>query len=1399
MVTENNSQLNSFTKGMNSDSSYSMIQEGQYIYANNLRLFQIDSETQNGQGELRAIEGITVSFSGLTGIKQILAATAIRNIGIVVVKNVDDTWAVYKFKNPIDDQSNASHTYFNAIDKLDCVFESVEQTNSDIFSIVGRYEDEDNMKLYIADGEHPVMLLNINKSYNGKTSIDNICTYPSSYLSAPVYEKCVAGSIKAGLVSYAYRLYAKKGIASTISPHSKLIPTVNTGKGNIGEDAGKNSTCGITVTINIKDNLLNDVFDHIQIYRILYQYAGQEPSIELIADQKLYSSVFDYTDYGSDALSTLSLEEFNSISGINIVPKIIESKEDYMLAANVVTDNTVYENDAVLSWDARSFSFDENGYLHLQQFNDPDNKITNKTPWVLPDNINIYHDCYDPNNDLSKEYEGRFKSEGVYGGIGKNISWEFVKKDLLLDDSVYSESDKIYHDPAYSYKNIENSTKYKSLRRGELYRYGIVLYDKYNNHSDAKWIADIRVPEQYTEGFEAFKNQNLKLYGTSIGIRFTVENLPQNIVGYEIVRCNRTDNDIKTVTQGVISRPITMIDATTVDKMQYKIYPYMPTGYLTTAMWYTQDGDGKDKSGCRHSKDGLNTDLPWKNKLYFHETTNVHSADNYGNKNVLQFVSAETTYVKDTTEQQLDGKSISLRPLRYIYPTVERQYNRDTLKTGNNSYLFTNKDNNTVQQINSSKLRLDDDNASGSARTWYGWNEDKYVFKHGLTDSIEVDNWQSLIQKVYSYSKLYSSKNEVYQYNSSSKQQVKKMEPIKISDTRCATENKWNGWYTRGESNFVETYNDNNTPIGNSTFCNWVLNSFYDADLNNEDAFLKKVNEIILNGSRDDTVIGSGGRCMLLNMDVDQNALPFYYTTLGAITEGNPVTMSSKLSNSESVSIDRNSLVGTYVCNIQQDVIPYGGGSLSNRNLSVYYSYGDYSKNATIDVYDGDCFVTLLEYVSMHKIYSGEGVDHNAMTTCIVYSIPLESNINTSYTNGFEFSRNKTVGGISNIQIEPQMVHSAFVQPEELYRYNTVYGTYDKSNPIISESTEIDYHNDLSTRVYNSEIKSNDENIDSWSIYKSNNYIDVDRRYGELTNIVNFKNTLVFWQEQAVGRISSKERAIVQDKNGLDIVLGNGDILERYDYLDRSRGMHKNQMVTEHSGEILYWFDDHNQSIMCTPDASQIVDLTKNTGNSNNMRKYEKKNGSFKMFLDNKYDEVVSSVLNNKSIVYNQNNKTFTSFVDIPFDESICFNNVQYLLNIDDGQLKVAQWNYCNNIPSGWDGYLYTTIEYVVNKSSQITKVFDNQEIITSNNPKITKDSLEKLNYQWRTDINNSSTNNLQITDREANFRYSIPRQDNAQYGNRIRGKYMICDISGQSNKDLSISYILTKFRISWN
>jgi hypothetical protein len=34
----------------------------------------------------------------------------------------------------------------------------------------------------------------------------------------------------------------------------------------------------------------------------------------------------------------------------------------------------------------------------------------------------------------------------------------------------------------------------RSLRRDEVYRYGIILYDKSGKRSDVNWIADIRTP-----------------------------------------------------------------------------------------------------------------------------------------------------------------------------------------------------------------------------------------------------------------------------------------------------------------------------------------------------------------------------------------------------------------------------------------------------------------------------------------------------------------------------------------------------------------------------------------------------------------------------------------------------------------------------------------------------------------------------------------------------------------------------------------------------------------------------------------------------------------------------------------------------------------------------------------
>ena len=60
------------------------------------------------------------------------------------------------------------------------------------------------------------------------------------------------------------------------------------------------------------------------------------PLIESVYDEKIKpDSTITVNDVGQTALETLSLEEYNAITGIHIAPKTIESKDDYLFAGNI--------------------------------------------------------------------------------------------------------------------------------------------------------------------------------------------------------------------------------------------------------------------------------------------------------------------------------------------------------------------------------------------------------------------------------------------------------------------------------------------------------------------------------------------------------------------------------------------------------------------------------------------------------------------------------------------------------------------------------------------------------------------------------------------------------------------------------------------------------------------------------------------------------------------------------------------------------------------------------------------------------------------------------------------------------------------------------------------------------
>ena len=131
------------------------------------------------------------------------------------------------------------------------IFTSTRNGNNDVLggpdgidrlSIELKYEDEDNIKLYIADGYREMLVINIlDDEYNSNLNGDfaKLQAHQSSLLLSPVFCGLTTGNMTSGMVSYAYMLYNKNGISTDMSIPTKLIPIVYSKEGSFNGD-GKN-------------------------------------------------------------------------------------------------------------------------------------------------------------------------------------------------------------------------------------------------------------------------------------------------------------------------------------------------------------------------------------------------------------------------------------------------------------------------------------------------------------------------------------------------------------------------------------------------------------------------------------------------------------------------------------------------------------------------------------------------------------------------------------------------------------------------------------------------------------------------------------------------------------------------------------------------------------------------------------------------------------------------------------------------------------------------------------------------------------------------------------------------------------------------------------------------------
>lgn len=1552
MDTNTKPQINSFAGGLNSDDDLSVVATNQYIDARNIKIssYRGGEGRDNRHGSLMPVQGVKLAGSFAGEDNKVVATGSIRDYGVIVCIDGNDL-KIYSFKNAIG--GTVHDQDFNNIQNSRLVVDAPllplddGEKYPDVFDIQLNYESENNIKLYLADSIHPIMVFNISNDllYD---DLNKCLSYPEAVCKPPIFEEYVPGKIEFGVVSYCYQLYNRYGIHTGASIQCQQIPIGNYDFYNkyvkCGGKQGAISNCGVKISIQIPSNYWH--LDYIKVFRVQYTQNGQMPIVSVIYDAKVDFNEQDsidlvINDVGNDPIEYISVEELNSLQGVRIIPNSLASKDGFLFAANTKTIQTTIKD--FDKWDARAFRFN---YLNTSTVTDVNGNnsfiIDANGKDIEDDSVAVPpfdHDCYDGTyNNINKEVSlssANFVFDSKYqwvGGSGKNIEWRFVISSQVEDSCIkekntrkigtlynYSQKENIqqnkvfYIDKCFNPSIIEktefdpginkNTWLIKSLRRNEIYRYGIVLYDKYCQASPVKWIADIRTPNVTEEGFQLMSSNTIvngkryELVIRNLGIQFMVKSLPEGCTGYQIVRCARHESDIATISQGVLNSPVSnaysrQYEGKNNEYYVTKYHMFCPTGFLTTNKFI----------------EGYNVHNQLVQKG---DDLASQCMTNIDNDKLLQFVSKEVCYQPESFKQFIKDKKYYLQKQSFLFGARgDHKFNDDQYDSPKNGYanteygvlignnnrrnfkfvipcisncaveLFTGPyDNgdargtfhvNDIDVINNLSensqicyldapyntsyfYRTNPQSYKNKGTTYIGGLGNDRPYSYALIkdcilnfDRLYNNDDQSankrkeksgkfIIQKAFAYIKLYEQGVDVYDFFdgnfASTDNWFGNCQVNYIQDFQLVDQIKWDQAFKR---NFNK---DNNEQASSKTYTNYVISAggalftnmitggiCNDTNGNIFESFGNYSGGFKGDGTsgkfNKNVCFGTGGKCLLLSCWYKEigtaGACSYYYPKNGNYydrleREQIQTDPNDFLKNK----VIRPTLLGTYLTNLRQQTTPYGGYSFANRLTNIYYGDGNYfeSENKWNTVFDGDCHVETFEYTSMHKVYGAytkNGKDDLQFpnTHMITYSIPTESNIWCKFQHGWTLSSNARDNYASFIQSEPCEITEAYVQKEPEYVYNSVYSVQNTSMPFAAydDLNPQDYNKTIDTRVYYSDLKQNDEIIDSWCKFRSSNFIDVDQEYGPITDICTFKNVLTFCQEQSFGVLSVNDRSIATDNSGQNIILGTGGVLDRYYYYSNTYGMHKQQFCSVCTTGGLYWFDSHN-NVICLFDGQNVVQLSKQGKVQNILNKY-KKYDNFKVFYNNRYNEVVFNVLSDDmQIVYNEMLGKFTSTLTIPFDGAIQFFNGEYLVKKND-TVCIYQYDHLDKSPKSTNQQLLSSyVKYVVAQQPLVTKVFDNQEIVTYENLQLQDvirdddDYFSKNHkYTWQTESQKiESSLEEQITLRENNHRFVIPRADGL-FGNRARGKVMICSIEDiKPNPAMAIQYIITKYRQSWS
>jgi hypothetical protein len=485
-----------------------------------------------------------------------------------------------------------------------------------------RYESPQIQKIYWTDNNNRPRVINVADPDLFSKTPDEFNLVSSINFDIPIITEIVNGALDTGMYQIAYRLVRSNGVESRFSLPSKSVFLNSEANQNLNTTSphlisATNTGVNSGKAIKVKIDNIDTTFDKIQMVGIYYGVAGSVPTVNIffedfISDRTTIEALYD----GNETLIPITVDELSAFAPNILRCKTLATHRNTLFLANVKLGKFD------VNFDSRTYRFPYNSNLsrifhqgvHYQIRYTNINFNTSVYEYLEPisntwQSIPEDWDAVQPYEDSINQYDqSPYHGDQAFlyipnasdytaglGGAGPNISYEFVTKAILEDEvnigNAFTPNSNANTGLKAPYKNV--TTKPTTIvdtfdhqhpapnyyeatvspylfpllagyQRDEMYRTGIVFYDKFGNESFVKWIGDIRIPHVYMPNGPLKTNRvltfplvnyiNSKAYTNQVYIKFNVDlrNLSSDIKAFSIVVAPRPVEDRRILGQGIL-------------------------------------------------------------------------------------------------------------------------------------------------------------------------------------------------------------------------------------------------------------------------------------------------------------------------------------------------------------------------------------------------------------------------------------------------------------------------------------------------------------------------------------------------------------------------------------------------------------------------------------------------------------------------------------------------------------------------------------------------------------------------------------------------------------------------------------------------------------------------------